>query len=204
MELSAEKAVVDFNDGKFRFYCKGTAVAELLPITQYLRERFHVTFCLLADSTPAYEKYSARMQELLRVKFGVDVFNEAEDETGVCIARFAEWPPSMVFSLLNLFADHGSYLWDRNGTSMDLEEILGRPEPLDQKLEEWAYRYSSVADIDDQGKWFVPCSPEELRQYNEEGLALAREARKLLPETTMLYYSSVLENAFWDDCVEVT
>lgn len=202
-ELSAEKAKSDFEAGKFHFYCKGKAVPELLPFTHYLRNNYNVVFCLLAHSTPAYEEYSVRMFELLREKFGKDVFNEAQEATGFPPGHYPKWPEQLAHTVLNLFADHGSYLWDRNGTGTDLEAITGSPEPLDERLFEWADRYSTVADIDDHGKWFVPCSPKELLQYNEEGLALAKEARKLLPDTTILYYAQVLDNAFWGDSVEI-
>ena len=65
------------------------------------------------------------------------------------------------------FADHGNYLPNRSGTPPDLEEVTGRPEPLDRKLEEWADRYSTVADTDDHGKRVGLGSPETLAGNND-------------------------------------
>ncbi len=203
MELNAKKADEDFSDGKYHFYCEGKAVAGVLPFVHYLRDQYGVTFCLLADRTPAYDEYSARMFELLRKKFGKDVFWEAQETVGIEPGCYPEWPEALEYTAVNMFADHGCCLWNRNGTGFFLEDMFGKPHPLDDQLEAWADRYTSVADIDDHGKWFVPCSPDELRRYNEEGLTLAKELRNLLPDSTLLTYARVLEDAFWGDVVYV-
>ncbi|MFA6173948.1 MAG: hypothetical protein WC701_09735 [Kiritimatiellales bacterium] len=203
MTLNASKAEQDFSAGKFHFYCKGKACAGNLPFIQYLRDQYGIIFCLLADSTPAYDKYTTRMFGLLRGKFGKDVFYEAQENAGIKPGCYPRWPEALVHTEIRMFADHGACLWDRNGCSTWLEYITGKTEELDDRLEAWADRYSTVADIDDHGKWFVPCSPEELNRYNEEGLMLAKEVRRLLPNTTILTYARVMENAFWGDSIQI-
>lgn len=201
--MNSEQAEKDFSAGKFHFYAEGRAVAGILPFVQCLRDKYGIVFCLLADSTPAYDEYSTRMFELLREKFGKDVFYEAQETVGIEPGCYPEWPAALESTVIDMFADHGCFLWDRNGCSTWLETITGEKQELDDLLEAWADRYNEVADMDDHGKWFVPCSSEELAAYNEEGLALAKEVRRMLPDTTILTYARVLENAFWGDTVEL-
>lgn len=202
MELNVIKAEQDFYAGKYHFYTEGKATEGILPFVHYLRDKYDIIFCLLADSTPAYDEYSTRMFELLRDKFGKDVFYEALETVGIQPGCYPEWPAALESTVIRMVADHGCCLWDRNGCSIWLEDITGEKQELDDRLEAWADRYSMVADIDNAGKWFVPCSPEELASYNEEGLMLAKEVRAILPDTTILTYARVMDDAFWGD-VEV-
>ncbi len=121
--------------------------------------------------------------ELLRQKFGVDVFYEAEEETGICIARFAHWPPSLEFILF---------------TSPTMATIfrIAAAHPR-------TWRKSRVAPNRSTENWRngrIATAPLPTSTITGKGLAL--EARKLLPETTMLYYSSVLGNTFRGNAVE--
>ncbi|VGO15855.1 hypothetical protein PDESU_04442 [Pontiella desulfatans] len=203
MKLSASKAERDFSEGRYCLYCEGKASAGILPFVHYLRDRYGIAFCLLAASTPAYDEYTTRMFELLRDWFGKDVFHEAQETVGIDPGCFPRWPAALEHTRIRMFADHGCCLWDRNGCGTWLESITGTEQELDNRLEAWADRYSTVADTDDHGKWFVPCSPEELRSYNEEGRALAHEVCQLLPDTTILTYARVMENAFWGECMRI-
>ena len=203
MELNATKAEQDFAVGTFCIYCKGKACAGNLPFIQYLRDQYGIIFCLLADSTPAYDEYTTRMFELLLKKFGKDVFYEAKENAGIKPGCYPRWPEALVHTEIRMFADECSCLWDRNGCSTWFEYITGGNEELDDRLGAWTDRYSTVADTDDYGKWFVPCSPEELLRYNEEGLELAKEVRKLLPDTTILTYAQVMEDAFWGESIRI-
>jgi hypothetical protein len=183
---------------------KPVEIENLDILEQDVRHFANLLFILtyFPSTAVACDEYSTRMFELLRDKFGKDVFYEALETVGIQPGCYPEWPAALESTVIRMVADHGCCLWDRNGCSIWLEDITGEKQELDDRLEAWADRYSMVADIDNAGKWFVPCSLEELASYNEEGLMLAKEVRAILPDTTILTYARVMDDAFWGD-VEV-
>ncbi|WP_322607792.1 hypothetical protein [Pontiella agarivorans] len=201
--MDAFKAEQDFAAGEYRIYCGGKATAGIAAYVQYLRDHYNIIFCLLSDSTPAYDAYTARMFELLRDQFGCDVFYTALETVGILPGCYPVWPPALEYTLIRMFADFGSCLWDRNGTAVSLEAITGMEQELDDRLYAWVERYSTVADVDDGGKWFITCSPDALHAFNEVGRVLAFEVRRRLPDTTILTYASVLEDACWGEEIRI-
>jgi hypothetical protein len=85
-----------------------------------------------------------------------------------------------------------------------LEDITCQPEELDCRIARWTKRYDR--EIEDCLTDIGPCivaSPEVRKQFNEEGLALAKEVRKLLPPESRLFYIPVSDKLVGGDAVEI-
>jgi hypothetical protein len=75
---------------------------------------------------------------------------------------------------------------------------------LDPRIECWVERYDR--EIEDCLTGIGPCivaSPEVREQFNAEGLALAKEVRKLLPPESRLFYIPVSDKLVGGDAVEI-
>lgn len=207
--FSVEQAEKDFAAGIYRYFTCGQMNPYLDEFCCYLREHYGVEICwtgkINRGEDSVADDYSDRMFELLKGKFGKDIFEEAEYEIGVCFARYGWWSRRVNFLRMRFFADGcSSAIWDRNGYPCWVEDITGKTEKLDERIMEWADRYDT--EIEDVLTGIGPCitaSTEVREKFNQDGLILAKEVRKLLPSSAKLIYIAVGEALTGGEAIEV-
>lgn len=197
-KFSAEQAEKHFANGEYHVFTYGEPAPRLDQVQRYLWKRYKVQLhwtggCCHADS-PEMDAYSERMTHLLKQKFDRDIFIEAEDVAALDLSE------------VRFYADCccSNALWDRNGMSVLVEDIIWKSEELDARIERWVERYDR--EIEDVLTGVGPCivaSPEVREQFNAEGLALAKEARKFLPPESSLFYIPVSDKLTGGEAVEV-
>ena len=115
---------------------------------------------------------------MLRDKF-IDL---PRDETGDILQPYC-------YSALKVLPelDDGSgriYLWDLNGVPLCVEDITGKPEDIDRRLQTWCEQYDSQnSDEEPFGG-----DPRKIKKFDDQGEALARELFAFFKGTKVIYY----------------
>ena len=197
--FSAAQAEKHFAEGLYQIFTYGDPCDNRDEMQRYLRRKYQVELywtggcCQTVENTEKLEEYSDRMKELLIQKFGRDIFDEADEATKFDLSE------------VRFFADGGcSAVWTRNGYSCRAEDITGKPEELDERIQVWADRYDT--EIEGVLTGIGPCivaSPEVRQKFNADGLSLAKEFLNLLPPKSRLFYIPVSDKLTGGEAVEV-
>ncbi len=115
---------------------------------------------------------------MLRDKF-IDL---PRDETGDILEPYC-------YSALKILPewDDGSgriYLWDLNGVPLSVEEITGKPEDIDRRLQAWCEQY----DGQSSDAVLFEGDPLKIKKFNDDGEALACELFAFFNGTKVIHY----------------
>jgi hypothetical protein len=102
-------------------------------------------------------------------------------------------PDELAEKVLRIFPDFGiegdAYLWDLNGVCIGVEGV-GGSEEFAKRFEKWAYRWDECMNIKTLELDAAKLAAE---RFDEQGLALAGELKRLVGEKSKVVYDFILK-----------